>query len=110
MNLMRRAVVDIEKFRKNVYEAVAAGPRGKVTTYGHVARLAGFPHHARLAGRVLGETPSGLRLPCHRVVNASGRLVPHWPGQRSLLEAEGVAFRSNGCVNMKECLWNWEDE
>ncbi len=71
-------------------------PRGRVATYGQVARLAGMPGHARLAGYALhgcGD-PS---VPWHRVINAQGRVsLPEADGQASfqrvLLEAEGVLF------------------
>ena len=43
--------------------------------------------------------------PCHRVVNSQGRLVPHWEEQRSLLSLEGVRFRDNGYVDMKQYFW-----
>ena len=46
------------------------------------------------------------RVPCHRVVNGCGRLVPSWPEQKALLEAEGVAFRRNGNVDMRRYAWN----
>ena len=48
--------------------------------------------------------PAGL--PCHRVVNSAGRLVPGWAQQRSLLEAEGVTFRPGGTVDMRRYRWN----
>ncbi len=44
--------------------------------------------------------------PCHRVVNHAGRLAPHFPEQRERLGREGVAFRSNGCVDMKKYRWD----
>ena len=115
---------DLEAFRREVYAVVAAIPRGKVTTYGQIARLAaaiprgkvttygqiarlaGCPNHARLVGHVLRNTRPALRYPCHRVVNSPGRTVPHWQEQAELLRAEGVAFKSNGCVDMKACGWN----
>lgn len=97
---------DLKAFRREVYAVVAAIPRGKVTTYGQIARLAGCPNHARLVGHVLRNTRPALRYPCHRVVNSQGRTVPHWQEQAELLRAEGVVFKSNGCVDMRACGWN----
>lgn len=76
---------------------VALIPRGQVTTYGTVARLAGLPNHARLVGRILAGLPDTTRLPWHRVVNAARRLSPRGDPaavvrQRARLEAEGVRF------------------
>ena len=41
-------------------------------------------------------------------MNHAGRTAPHWPEQRALLEAEGVAFRANGTVDMARFLWRGE--
>ena len=48
-------------------------------------------------------------LPCHRVVNGNGRTAPGWEEQRSLLEAEGITFRANGCVDMRKWQWKLEE-
>ena len=97
--------INIEVFRKDVYEVVASIPCGKVTTYGQIAWLVGRPQHARLVGRVLHDAPDALHLPCPRVVNNQGRTAPHWASQRALLEAEGITFKRNGCVDMKQHLY-----
>ena len=55
------------------------------------------------------EVPSELNLPCHRVVNAQGRLAPGWEEQRLLLQEEGVCFRKNGNVDMTRCLWHYDE-
>lgn len=52
------------------------------------------------------RTAPDAKLPCHRVVNASGRLAPHYPEQASLLELEGVRLTPSGKVPLKEYLWN----
>lgn len=97
--------IETEKFYTEVYAIVKEIPCGKVMTYGQIARLAGQPQHARLAGQALRNTPEFLLLPCHRVVNSGGKLAPHWEEQRELLQNERVAFKKNGCVDLKKCLW-----
>ena len=56
------------------------------------------------------NVPEDLHLPCHRVVNSQGRLVPGWTEQRALLENEGVRFRANGFVDMKKSQWEFMKE
>ena len=97
--------MSVDPFYLEVYEVVRAIPAGKVATYGQVARLAGMPQRSRMAGQALYRVSDELRLPCHRVVNSVGRLAPSWPEQRALLEAEGVGFRRNGCVDMGRYRW-----
>ena len=92
-------------FRDDVLSIVSQIPRGKVMTYGLIATLAGWPSHARMVGRTLRYTPGADKLPCHRVVNKEGRTAPGWKRQRTLLEDEGVAFKANGHVDMKQHLW-----
>lgn len=92
-----------DRFRDEVLAVVAQVPAGRVVTYGRLARLAGMPRHARLAGRIVASAPASL--PCHRVVDASGRTAPGWSGQRALLEAEGIPLRPCGRVDLKRALW-----
>ena len=92
-------------FRDDVLNIVSQIPRGRVTTYGHIAALAGWPSHSRMVGRTLRYTLGAEQLPCHRVVNVVGRTAPGWGRQRTLLEKEGVRFKANGRVDMSEYLW-----
>jgi len=70
-----------------VLEVVGEIPSGKVATYGQIANLIGRPKNARLVGKILSQVETYGDYPCHRVVNASGRLVPGWFEQKALLEA-----------------------
>lgn len=97
---------DKQEFRKAVYEIVAAIPRGKVVSYGEIAALAGYPGYHRLAGRILHGASEAMGLPCHRVVNSQGRLVPGWGEQSELLRHEGVMLKPNGHVDMK--IYGWK--
>jgi len=85
-----------------IWDVVARIPRGRVSTYGDVAREAGLPGRARQAGYALKHTPDGMHLPWHRVVGAGGRIA-FPPGssarreQTRRLENEGVKV-ANGRV------------
>ena len=92
-----------------VYEILSAVeeiPEGRVASYGQIARLIGREKNSRLVGKVVSRAELYGDYPCHRVVNHAGRLAPHFPEQRERLEREGVAFRSNGCVDMKKYRWD----
>jgi methylated-DNA-protein-cysteine methyltransferase-like protein len=84
-----------------VRETIMKIPRGKVSTYGAIARAAGFPGAARQVVWALRQSGG---LPWHRVVAAGGRIaLPGEAGfeQRLRLEAEGVAF-SGSKVRMSD--------
>ncbi len=92
-----------------VYEILSAVeeiPKGRVASYGQIARLIGREKNSRLVGKVLSRAELYGDYPCHRVVNHAGRLAPHFPEQRERLEREGVTFRPNGCVDMKKYRWD----
>jgi methylated-DNA-protein-cysteine methyltransferase related protein len=90
-----------------IIAAVRRIPRGRVSTYGDIARVAGLPRRARLVGTVLRQTSA--KLPWYRVINASGRssLPEGSDAQRrqcKLLEAEGVEVR-RGRVALSRYGW-----
>ena len=97
-------------FLQDVYSVVAAIPAGGVVTYGQIASLVGRPQCSRMVGQAMHNVPEELHLPCHRVVNSRGRLVPGWTEQRVLLENEGVRFNANGFVDMKKSQWEFMKE
>jgi methylated-DNA-protein-cysteine methyltransferase-like protein len=86
-------------FFEKVYRLVRTIPRGRVATYGQVARLLGVPRGARAVGWALRALRGGRdqRVPWHRVVGAGGRIslrAGSGPSeQRRRLRAEGVTFR-----------------
>jgi methylated-DNA-protein-cysteine methyltransferase related protein len=81
-----------------IWNVVASVPRGRVSTYGAVARAAGLPGRARQTGFALRVAPEELNLPWHRVLGAGGRIVfpktsRHFKEQARRLRAEGVTVK-----------------
>lgn len=94
---------DTACFCNDVYDIVRQIPAGRVLTYGDIARLAGKPQCSRHVGKALAQVPQGV--PCHRVVNGTGRTAPHWTEQPELLRAEKIALKPNGTVDLKQYRW-----
>jgi len=87
-----------------IEQTIRAIPRGKVSTYGGVARAAGYPGAARMVARVLRRS---YGLPWQRVLGAGGQIKLTGDSaieQRLRLEAEGVRFRGRR-VDLKACEW-----
>ena len=106
----RRKLYHSVMYSLSVFAALQATvrkiPRGKVSTYGEVARAAGYPGAAR---QVVWALRAARGLPWHRVVGASGRILLPGPAgleQRIRLEAEGVTF-SGIRVRMEDHAFNW---
>lgn len=84
-------------FRDKVYEVTHAIPKGKVATYGQIAKLAGNPKAARAVGLLMAKNPDLSTIPCHRVVGSDGSLTGY-SGEgglikkKKMLEKEGVIF------------------
>ena len=80
-------------FSRRVLEATVAIPFGSVSTYAHMARLAGSPRAARAAGNALHDNPVPIVVPCHRVVPSGGG-IGKYGGQEwrkaFLLDLEGA--------------------
>lgn len=95
---------------ERIWEAVRRIPRGRVSTYGWVAEMAGVPGAARQVGYAMHALPPHTTVPWHRVINAQGRVSVRSGGgprleQRFLLEAEGVAFDAGGRVSLEKFGW-----
>ena len=90
-----------------VYRLIKKIPKGRVTTYGDLARKLRLRGGARAVGYAMAACPSGKGIPWHRVVGAGGRLLipePHGSLQRRLLEAEGVHVEFER-IDMSQYAW-----
>lgn len=96
---------------ERIYSVVRRVPRGRVTTYGAVARLAGLERQARLVGYALSALREGTSVPWQRVINARGEVSLRSSAtgagltQRMLLEREGVRFDAAGRVALDRFGW-----
>ena len=94
------------KVRMRIESAIRRIPQGKVSTYGAVARAAGYPGSARQVAKILHR---GFGLPWQRVLGAGGEIKLRGDSaieQRLRLEAEGVRFRGRK-VDMKQCEYKF---
>ena len=104
------------RIAETVYRVVKAIPKGKVMTYGAIAKKLrveslGQSITPRLVGHILHINPDPENIPCHRVVNSKGKLAKNYAfggrgEQEKRLVAEGVKFKNPMIVDLKECLWD----
>lgn len=99
----------MESFAERVYALVARIPRGKVLTYGDIARAVGT--HPRVVGRILHNNPySSEKVPCHRVVNSQGKCAVTYAfggldAQMKCLKDEKVTM-VNSRVDLTQSHWH----
>lgn len=97
-----------------IWATIKKIPKGRVATYGQVAREAGFPKQPRLAGYALHHMPANGKIPWHRVINSQGKISfpvdsEHYARQKRLLEEEGVLFL-RGRVDLARYQWRRNNE
>lgn len=105
----------------SIWEVVSCIPRGRVATYGQIARMAGLLNGARTVGWALQALPDGLKIrgrgvPWHRVINAQGRISLTDSGremgglrrQAVRLRREGIEVSSAGALDLEYYRWSGE--
>lgn len=96
-----------DNIKQQIWQCVASVPKGKVVSYGRVARDCGYPSHARYVGTVLKQLPSDTTIPWHRVINGKGEIAfpegtERYLEQRRRLENEGVVLNASGKLKLTE--------
>ncbi len=84
----------IDHFKSQVFLILNSVPHGECIAYGELAKLAGFPNHARQVGAMMKNLPKDTKLPWHRVVNSQRKIsfpenTDGYLRQREKLEQEG---------------------
>jgi len=103
-------VTELSSYQR-IYATVRRIPRGRVSTYGAIARVAGLDGQARQVGYALSALPAGSSVPWHRVINAQGRLSLERAAsgagitQRLRLVREGVLVDAAGRVSLEKFGW-----
>jgi methylated-DNA-protein-cysteine methyltransferase related protein len=101
-----------ENFFELVYEIAAQIPRGRVTSYGAIARCLGTRMSARMVGWAMnGSRKANIKIPAHRVVNRNGMLVGrhHFktPDEMEMrLKKEGIKVKNNTIVDFEKHFWD----
>lgn len=95
----------MEAFTKQVIDIIQEIPKGRVMTYGQIAKVAGKPRGARQVSWILHSMSRKYNLPWHRVINAQATISLKGSEQRELLEMEGIVFSKAGKVDLRIYQW-----
>ncbi len=102
------------EFQRRVWEAMRLIPRGRVSTYGAIAKYLGSDA-VRAVGTAVGKNPYAPHVPCHRVVRSDGKVGNYSGGEGvptkiAYLKEEGVEVRNGRIVDFEERLYRFEDQ
>lgn len=109
---MSKQSKDRSNFFENVYEVVKLVPKGRVTSYGAIARYLGMSRSARIVGWAMQSAHSMLdQVPAHRVVNRQGLLTgrQHYSTPTEMqerLEAEGIPIKEDQVQDFDQYFWD----
>lgn len=97
------------RFKEQVFEIINLIPKGRVTSYGAIAKAVGLPNHSRHVGNALRNYEEDF--PAHRVCNASGFITADCVEKfTDKLNKEGISVVGNKIQNFKSLFWNPLDE
>lgn len=109
---MTKSKIDKAALTQAVYDIVRTIPYGRATSYGAIAKAAGYYNLSRMVGRIMSECNSSeTDIPAYRVVNSQGILsgkdaFGDLGEMQKLLESEGVIVVNNRIKNWKSIFWN----
>jgi len=102
----------MNNFNQQVWQALKKIPRGRITTYGELAKSLGKPMAARAVGNACSLNPFAPKAPCHRVVRSDGRLGGYSDGGAKkkiyLLKREGVRIDGRKTVEFKKKIYRFK--
>ena len=113
---MKKEDGKLESFFEQVYAVARLIPKGRVTSYGAIARYLGTTRSSRMVGWAMnGAHNVKPKVPAHRVVNRIGLLTgKHHFGSpnamKQLLEKEGIKVRKDQVVDFKKIFWDPSSE
>jgi methylated-DNA-protein-cysteine methyltransferase-like protein len=101
----------VRNFFEDVYEVVMLVPKGRVTSYGAIARYLGTAMSARMVGWAMNAAHTNKNIPAHRVVNSQGLLTGkhHFKtptAMQKALEKEGIKVLKDKVVDFQKRLWD----
>jgi len=93
-----------------VYKKLVQVPKGKVTTYGELAKAVGLKNGQRAIGRIMNKNPYPVIIPCHRVVNSNGKIGGYAYGddiKNKMLTKEGIEIRNGKILDFEKRIYKF---
>ena len=95
---------------KKIYKKLLEVPKGRITTYGELAKAVGMKNGQRAVGRIMNKNPYPVIIPCHRVVKSDGKVGGYAYGEEiksHMLLDEGINIKNGKILDLKHRLYRF---
>ena len=95
---------------EKIYKKLLEVPKGKITTYGELAKAVGFTNGQRAVGKIMNKNPYPVIIPCHRVVKSDGKIGGYAYGEeikKNMLKKEGIKIKDDKILDLENAIYRF---
>jgi methylated-DNA-[protein]-cysteine S-methyltransferase len=95
---------------KKIYKKLLEVPKGKITTYGELAKAVGLKNGQRAVGKIMNKNPYPVIIPCHRVVKSDGKIGGYAYGEEiksNMLTREGIVIKNHKILDLENRIYRF---
>jgi len=95
---------------EKIYKKLLEVPKGKITTYGDLAKAVGFANGQRAVGKIMNKNPYPVIIPCHRVVKSNGKIGGYAYGEEikeNMLKKEGIKIKDGKILDWENMIYRF---
>jgi len=95
---------------QKIYKKLLEVPKGKITTYGELAKAVGLKNGQRVVGKIMNKNPYPVIIPCHRVVMSTGKIGGYALGENiktKLLNDEGIQIKNGKILDLENRVYRF---
>ena len=95
---------------KKIYKKLLEVPKGKITTYGELAKAVGLKNGQRVVGKIMNKNPYPVIIPCHRVVKSDGKVGGYAYGEEiksDMLTREGIVIKNGKILDLENTIYRF---
>ncbi len=98
------------KLEEKIYKKLLEVPKGKITTYGELAKAVGLKNGQRVVGKIMNKNPYPVIIPCHRVIMSTGKIGGYAFGEQiktKLLNDEGIQIKNGKILDLENRVYRF---
>ena len=98
------------KLEEKVYKNLLEVPKGKITTYGELAKAIGLKNGQRVIGKIMNKNPYPVIVPCHRVIKSDGKIGGYAWGEKvkaKMLSNEGIKIKNGKILDVEKSIYRF---